>query len=169
MSHLIYGDPKPDDPLSQGDVIDGCPFLVWEQSYRNDNPPWEPVRLLLRGVVLTQSCDLEWKKTTRVVVAVVHTAQDMVDQGKLKKSQIRNGVVRHKVYGWYFLPKGPRLPESVVDLRDLHTLPRAILEQLAREGKRVCRIKTPYREHMAQHFSVTYSRIALEEPYRTED
>jgi hypothetical protein len=24
---------------------------------------------------------------------------------------------------------------------------------------------TPYREHLAQHFSVTYSRIGLPEPY----
>jgi hypothetical protein len=26
---------------------------------------------------------------------------------------------------------------------------------------------TPYREHLAQHFSVTYSRIGLPEPYGT--
>jgi hypothetical protein len=26
---------------------------------------------------------------------------------------------------------------------------------------------TPYREHLAQHFAVTYSRIGLPEPYGT--
>ena len=40
--------------------------------------------------------------------------------------------------------------------------------KLARQGKRVCRIETPYREHMAQHFSVTYSRIGLPQPYETQ-
>jgi hypothetical protein len=33
----------------------------------------------------------------------------------------------------------------------------------------VCRLATPYREHLAQHFSVTYSRIGLPEPYGTSD
>ena len=87
----------------------------------------------------------------------------------LKESMIRDQVSRHRVYGWYFLPAGGNFPESLVDLRDLHTLPRAFLEQLVGEGKRVCRIETPYREHMAQHFSVTYSRIGLPRPYETQE
>jgi hypothetical protein len=60
------------------------------------------------------------------------------------------------------------LSESIVDLRDLHTVPRAMLERLIQEGKRITRIATPYREHLAQHFSTTYSRIGLPEPYETE-
>lgn len=75
------------------------------------------------------------------------------------------------MYGWYFLPTAPQplaLPESIVDLRDLHTVSRAVLERLIADGKRVCRIKTPYREHLAQHFAVTYMRIGLPEPYETE-
>jgi hypothetical protein len=75
------------------------------------------------------------------------------------------------VFGWYFLPAAPPpigLPESLVELRDLHTLPRSVLERLVAEGKRVCRIQTPWREHLTQHFAVTYSRIALPEPYETQ-
>jgi hypothetical protein len=53
-------------------------------------------------------------------------------------------------------------------LRDIHTIPSAMLQELARGGKRVCAIDSPYREHLAQHFSVTYSRIGLPEPYDTE-
>jgi hypothetical protein len=41
------------------------------------------------------------------------------------------------------------------------------LEGLRDRGKHVCRLITPYREHLAQHFSVTYSRIGLPEPYGT--
>jgi hypothetical protein len=54
-----------------------------------------------------------------------------------------------------------------VDLRDLHTVPRTLLEELRDRGRHVCRFATPYREHLAQHFSVTYSRIGLPEPYGT--
>jgi hypothetical protein len=73
------------------------------------------------------------------------------------------------VYGWYSLPKGNQVEESLVDLRSVHTIPRGILEQLIAEGNRITRIATPYREHMAQHFSTTYSRIALPTPYETEE
>jgi hypothetical protein len=43
------------------------------------------------------------------------------------------------------------------------------LEGLRDQGKLVCRLITPYREHLAQHFSVTYSRIGLPEPYGTAE
>ena len=58
---------------------------------------------------------------------------------------------------------------TLVDLRDLHTVPRTMLEGLRDQGKLVCRLVTPYREHLSQHFSVTYSRIGLPESYGTAD
>lgn len=72
------------------------------------------------------------------------------------------------MYGWYFMPAGPGVEESIIDLRDLHTIPRSLLNGLIQKGKRAARITTPYREHLAQHFAVTYSRIGLPEPYSTE-
>lgn len=60
------------------------------------------------------------------------------------------------------------LPESIIDLHDLHTVPRAVLQRLTAEGKRVCRFEPPYRDHLAQHFAVTYMRIGLPMPYETE-
>ena len=55
-----------------------------------------------------------------------------------------------------------------MDLHDLHTIPRALLDQLIQQGKRVVRIRTPFREHLAQRFSTTYARIGLPEPYLSE-
>jgi hypothetical protein len=104
------------------------------------------------------------------VVAVVHDAAELVRTGRVKEKFVRDNVRRGQVYGWYFLPAHPScpgLPESLVDLRDLHTVPRALLEGLRDEGRLVCRLITPYREHLAQHFAVTYSRIGLPEPYGT--
>jgi hypothetical protein len=119
-------------------------------------------------VVLTQACDLAQKKATRSLVAVVHDAQRLVDRGILRSAVVRDQIRSHRVYGWYFLPAGTALAESVVDLRDLQTIPRHLLERLAQEGKRVCRIATPCREHLAQHFATTYSRIGLPLPYDTQ-
>ena len=84
---------------------------------------------------------------------------------------IRDHMRRHLVFGGYFLPAATdpvSLRESLIDLRDVHSVPRAALEQLIRAGKRVVSLASPYREHLAQHFAVTYMRVALPEPYATQ-
>jgi len=119
--------------------------------------------------VLTQTCDLANQKTSKVQVAVVHEATILASTGELKATTIRDQVRRGLVHAWYFLPAVETLglPESVVDLHDLHTVPKAVVERLVAAGKRVGRLVTPFREHLAQHFAVTYMRIALPEPYET--
>ena len=72
---------------------------------------------------------------------------------------------------WYFLAASTApvvIPESLIDLRDLHSVPRVVLEQLIAGGKRVASLASPYREHLAQHFAVTYMRVALPEPYSSQ-
>jgi hypothetical protein len=168
---MMYEPLPPGLSLSQGDVIDNCPIFSPGDPSATDGIGSEPTRYQVRAVVLTQSCDLAQSKTSKVVVAVVHSCADLVTHGVLKPATIRDNVRRHQVYGWYFLPTAPepiRLPESIVDLRSLHTVPRAVLEHLIAAGEGVCRLATPYREHLAQHFGVTYMRIGLPEPYATE-
>ncbi len=157
--------------LSQGDIIDDCPILVWKLA----PPPLDlkvpPEIRIIRVVVLTQACDLAQDKTTRVVVAPVHAAEELVAKNLLKAGAIRDQVRRGQVFGWYFLPAAPapiNLAESIVDLRELHTIERRTLEYLVGDGKRAARVRTPWREHLAQHFGVTYTRIALPEAYATQ-
>ncbi len=161
----------PEVPLSQGDILDGCPLFGLEPTGQTIDLHSSPTRWEARVVVLTQACDLAQVKTTKVLVGWAHPAQALVDQGVLKAQVVRDQVRRGQVYGWYFLPAAPppvALPESIIDLRDLHTVFRAVLEKLVGEGKRLCRLVTPYREHLAQHLAVTYSRIGLPEPYETQ-
>src|SRR5713226_88536 len=157
--------------LSQGDILEECPILVWKLA----PPPLDlavpPEVRIIRVVVLTQACDLAQDKTTRVVVAPVHEATVLVAKNILKASVIRDQVRRGQVFGWYFLPAAPapiNLAESIVDLRELHTIERRTLEYLVGAVKRVCRIRTPWREHLAPHFGTTYTRIALPDPYATQ-
>ena len=166
----MYEQPTAAD-LSQGDILDDCPILVWKLA----PPPLDldvpPEVRIIRVVVLTQACDLAQEKTTRVVVAPLYEAAELVARNILKAGAIRDQVRRGQVFGWYFLPAAPvpiDLAESIVDLRELHTIERRTLEYLVGAGKRVCRIRTPWREHLAQHFGTTYMRIALPEPYATQ-
>jgi hypothetical protein len=152
-----------DEPLTQGEVINDCPILSWQCR----DGGWNASESSERIIIVTQACDLTVEKSTRVQVAIVHTAQSLVDIGLLKPQTIVQQIRRHQVFGWYFLPANDGLPESIVDLRDVHTLPRDLLLQLVRAGKRVCALATPFREHLSQHLAVTYSRIGLPEPYET--
>ena len=166
----MFAHPALNDVLTQGDVIDECPIVGLSASGTFDlsNPPirWWTARV----IVLTQACDLAHSKTDSVLVASVHDAQKLVDAGLLKGPVIRDQVRRHLVYGWYYLPAAPSfaIVESLIDLREVHSIPRVVLERLIGHGKRIATLMSPYREHLSQHFAVTYMRVALPEPYPTQ-
>jgi hypothetical protein len=167
----MYEEMSLQSPLAHGDVIEGCPLFILEDANGVNDLTVPPTRWRSRIVVLTQACDLVHSKAKHVVVAPVYSAQTLVERNILKASLIRDQIRRSLVFGWYFLPAAPEplaMPESIVDLRDLYTVSRTVLERLIADGKRVCHIKTPYREHLAQHFAVTYMRIGLPEPYETQ-
>ena len=162
----MYVDPGTGQ-ISQGDLFDDCPLVGLEPHSAGLAP--EVVTWSRPVIVVTQACDVAQVKTNHIVVAVVHDAQTLVDEGILKASLIRDRIRRHQVFGWYFLPgsNSPRVAESVVDLRNIHTVARGILDGLIANGGRLARLDTPYREHMNQHFAQTYARIGLPEPYET--
>ena len=169
---MIYSTPAAVEALNQADIFAACPIFGLDPAVSKLDLDAEPARWLERVIVLSQACDLAQAKTTKVVVALVQSAQVLVDKGILKVPSIRDQVRRGLVYGWYYLSAAPapiQFPESIIDLRDLHTVPRAVLELLIAKGKRVCRLMSPYREHLAQHFAVTYMRIGLPAPYETDE
>jgi hypothetical protein len=159
--------PPPDSFLTQGDILVGLDFPEGASDLRD-----LPVkRWFGRVIVLTQACDLAQSKVDFVLVTEVHEARGLVEAGLLKGPTIRDQMRRHLVFGWYFLPAATApvpMPESLIDLREIHSVPRAVLERLAGGGRRVASLASPYREHLAQHFAVTYMRVALPEPYPTQ-
>ncbi len=167
---MIYRFPPLDDPLDQGDIIEGCPILELTEYDLDGKRPLATTYALQRIVVLTQTCDLANAKTRLVFVAVVLDAQSLIAQQMLKAADIRGPVRAGRVYGWYFLPKNAdlELPEMIVDLRQLQTVRFDLLTALCQRGQRKARVQPLYREHLAKHFADTYSRIGLPEPYETE-
>lgn len=161
----MYEIPGTDIGLTQGDIFVDCPIVDW---IRSTSDTWEPQQYTQKVIVLTQACDLANQKTGRVQIATVHDVNQLVATNFVKATTVKDQIRTHRVFGLYFLPEFENyLPESIVDFRDVHTVPRELLEQFIRTGKRLIRLQTPYREHLAQHFAVTFSRIALPEPYET--
>jgi hypothetical protein len=167
---VIYQHPTADSAVDQGDIFDDCPILGVANFDLGNIEPLEIGYDASRVVVLTQTCDLANQKTTRVTVARVLVAQDLVDQQLLKEADIRGPIRSGRVYGLYYLPKDADLglPEAIVDLRQLHTIRLDLLQSLSRLGRRLARIQPLYREHLGKHFADTYSRIGLPEPYETD-
>ena len=167
---MIYEVPATNLPLDQGDIIDGCPILqIIKFDQQSPDSP-QVACSTHRILVLTQTCDLANQKTQRITVAIVHDAEFLVQQNVVKAPDVRGPIRAGRVYGWYFLPSCPEcdLSESIVDLRQLYTIPREVLDSLRAAGGRKARIQPLYREHLAKHFADTFSRIGLPETYDTE-
>jgi len=77
---MIYHKPSVDEPVTQGDIADECPLLVWE--FSETESQFRSVTVEARVVVLTQACDLVQAKSTRVLVATVHDAQYLVERSR---------------------------------------------------------------------------------------
>lgn len=166
---MIYDAPPPTDPLDQGDLIDDFP-VVTVRAY----DPAAPVGATLtctpnRGVLLTQTCDLNNDKAIAATLAEVFEAEFLVDQKVFKPADVKGPLRAGRVWGWYFLPADASLGlgEMIIDLRRLHTVRVELLRGLCAAGKRRGRLRTPYREHLAKHFADTFSRIGLPRPYET--
>lgn len=167
---MMYGRPEALDPVDQGDVIDSCPLVVLA-NYSSDTPDSAEVEVVpSRVIVLTQTCDFANRALSKAIVAVVLDAQTLVKSKVLKAADIRGPIRGGRVWGWYFLPHSHEygLPESLVDLRQLHTVRLDVLTDLCRRGQRRVRMAPLYREHLGKHFGDTYSRIGLPDPYPTE-
>ena len=167
---MIYSRPDASLPVDQGDIIDRCPTVVVESVEVAKASPTGLLTRFSRVYVLTQACDLAQGKISQVVVARVLDAGELVAKGVLKAADVRGNIRAGRVHGWYFLPKSTSLglPESIVDLRALFTVHLDVLRALCQEGRRVAHLESLYREHLAQHFANTYSRIGLPMPYETD-
>ena len=170
---MIFDAPPPDAPVDQANIIDGCPLHHLESfdlaTLLAERESDSVVFTYSRVLVLTQTCDLAQQKSSAVLVAVVRDAAEMVRQGILKAVDVQGPIRGGRVFGWYYLPgfEPTGFPESVVDLRQIHTIRRDLLTTLCRHGKRRARIRPLYREHLARHFAETYARIGLPQPYET--
>ena len=173
----MFAAPLADAPITQADIFDDCPLVGLDAQGSQSDLPSVPVkRWLSRMVVLDSTSAIlpcAGKRRHQSGTLPVHEAQKLVDGGVLKGTVIRDQLRRHLVFGWYFVPAATApvaLPESLVDLRDVHSVPRVILEHLVGVGKRpsVGLASADIGSSSPRHFAVTYMRVALPEPYPTQ-
>lgn len=160
------------DLLLQGDLITACPVSriarEWVFPLKVENITADIVSADL--VVMSQSCDLENNKIVQVLLAQVlgwpSIVREEVERGNasIKSRDFRKKLIEGNVPGLSLLHKhdlDPRLDWSVVEFHRLYTLPKSFLEQYAKSLGPRLRLRSPYREHLAQAFARYFMRVGL--------
>lgn len=159
--------------LLQGDLLRECPVFAVA-----DSLSWPPgtagdIEIEARVfdlVVMTQSCDLENEKVDDVLLAQLVAWSDAVraevDRGNdaVRSRKFRKLLVDGNVPGLSLLHRRdvrPALPWSVVDFHRLFTLPKGFVTRFAAGSGPRLRLRSPYREHLAQAFARYFMRVGL--------
>lgn len=159
--------------ILQGDVLIHCPVFAVDRDL-----PWPFVATSEVGirvkiidlVVMTQSCDLLNEKVDEVLLAQMvawpEAVRAEVQRGNeaVKSTRFRKLLVDGSVPGLSLLHKreqNPSLPWSVVDFHQLFTLPKAFVGHFAASAGPRLRLRSPYREHLAQAFARYFMRVGL--------
>lgn len=186
MSDVWYEEVEAATRLTQGDLIDNCPLIIWKA---------EPVQLLYGGeeaeslkgmieaiqvdvVVMTQTYDLEHEKVSNVVLCPHISLIDYREiwEAEMKKrnqnpkskawknqcDDIRDGYVWNLTILNASNSGKLSTEHRVVDFHEVYTVPRNFLESLLRQrGRHRLRLLPPYREHLSQSFARFFMRVGL--------
>jgi len=151
--------------LMQGEILRNCPVLLQTIQPQWPMPPQAELEVKIREydlVVMTHSCDLANDKVQEVLLAKLVAWTDAVEQGVrqgnefIKSAKFRRQLIDGTVPSLSLFHKReeePKLPWSVVDFHRLFVLPKTFVTQFAGSTGPRLRLRSPYREHLAQHFA----------------
>jgi hypothetical protein len=159
--------------VMQGDLLVGCPIpypnrAVYD-AILNENTsvlddPLEVKEANL--VILSQACDLVNNKVDTVVLCAYWPLSHLVKndsyyQASGAKESLRQGKepAHHLIHKYE--SESIQLDYSVVDFRQIYTLPKDYLARVVSEKKFRLRLLSPYREHLSQSFARYFMRVGL--------
>jgi hypothetical protein len=163
------------DTLRQCDILLGCPILKIAGKLQWPIPQSATLSLqfeMYDSVILTQSCDLENEKVEDILLAQVIAWPVLVRQELqrnnqfIKSKKYRKALIDGDTPGQALLHKHdgePRLDWSIVSFQRVYTIQKDFLVQFASGSGPRLRLRSPYREHIAQAFARFVMRVGL--PY----
>ncbi len=152
--------------LSQGDFFESCPVLVPRTVIDRD------VEVAVANVeeydvvVMSQSCDLEYRKLNIVLVCPVWSLNEFGEKSSyFKGSRGKEALRRGHLPGYHLLNKceleGFQKDYSVVDFRNVYGVPFDFLFEISKQKGHRLRLLPPYREHLSQAFARFFMRVGL--------
>jgi hypothetical protein len=186
-----YEEVQPDTPITQGDFIDPCPVLAFDEIPQFTLPiKTDAVIARLQGrygiernrvVVMTQACDLAQGKARNVILCPVYHLDDY--KTEWEKAQKTAGrpvrptewpskiaeIKKGRILNLCLLagsdskkPGGVSIPCQVVDFLEVFSMPLEIVKTwVLSQNTNRLRLLPPYREHLSQAFARYFMRVAL--------
>jgi hypothetical protein len=173
MSEKDWYESVSGDAILQGDILLRCPVFLLMGVAQWPLTAGAEMRVRAKVVdlvVMTQSCDLANDKVEEVLLARLIAWSDAVRNAVVKGNEafrsrkFRKLLVEGNIPSLSLLHKReeePRLPWSVVDFHHLFTLPQAFVRAFAAAQPNRLRLRSPYREHLAQAFARYFMRVGL--------
>jgi hypothetical protein len=153
--------------LSQGDLLGRVSVPSIRESFPQSSSGEEILDVEEANViVITQSCDLERKKTPSILVAHYFTMDEIEEANPTFKTKGRWREVAIGRFESLYMLRCPENPENgrgclVVDFRRVSSLPFSYVEAFAEKIEERWRLKSPYLEHLSQAFGRYFMRVAL--------
>ena len=159
--------------LLQGDLLRECPIprvRGLEHWPLREGQPLEVDIVQEDVVIVSQSCDLANDKIQDVVLAQVLdwsvACRELIRQGNTfaRSRNFRRALVAGNIPSLSLLHKrdsAPTLGWSIVDFHRLFVLPKPVVTAVARAAGPRLRLRSPYREHVAQALARYFMRVGL--------
>lgn len=159
-----YSSVDVNDPLEQGDFIDSCPILVPIVDINEKTVKTEVIEYDV--IIMSQSCDLFYKKLDLVLVCPYHSLEDAEKKYDfLKSTEKKNALRKGNIVAHHLLNKcninGFQKSYLVVDFRNVYGVPFNFLVKLSKKYKKRLRLLPPYKEHLSQAFARFFMRVGL--------
>lgn len=179
-----------DGLLQQGDFLPKTPVLLPPQGgnliqfAKGKSDEIIVIQADYSLIILTQTCDLEQLKSGFVTCCPRYDWEGYLK--RLQEERVRHGekvmakdaisslkadLRARRRYGFHLLRSWPAvgLDWQIVELRNVVTLPIDYVKYLVRHDKSRIRLKSPYREDLAQAFAATFTRVALDADIKNTD
>lgn len=157
--------------LEQGDLLPECRVpIATEAAPDAENAGLDVDVKIVDLIVLTQSCDLAHDKVGTLLLGRVYTWDSIVESEvkrgnqRIKSKDQRVQLQRGALPNFCLLHRrteAPTLAWSVVDFHSLYTLSATAVRQRADQLGRRLRLRSPYKEHVAQAFARYFMRVGL--------
>lgn len=163
----------PGSELLQGDLLSDCPMprvLGLEQWPLREGQPLEVDIAQEDVVMVSQSCDLANAKMHDVVLAQgldwSVACRKLLRQGHTcaRSRNVRRAFVAGNIPSLSLFHKrdsAPTIGWSIVDFHRLFVLPKPVVMAVARAAGPRLRLRSPYREHVAQALARSCMRVGL--------
>lgn len=161
--------------LKQGDIIRACPVfrppadMEWPLRLSEEQTELDFTVGFQDLVVMSQSCDLEEgqkRDMWLVLMCPLWTLERTAKVNEFLASSFGKEECRRGHMPGYHMIAGcddPRRPMeiSIVSFRELWSLPLAFVRKIASASDPRVRMRSPYREHLAQAFARYFMRVGL--------